>query len=155
MKNSIKHFSGIAMAFMIAAMGIFVSCAGSGDDTIILETGNNSGIPSDELAGENPEIVTSTTYIPNINYTVEGEDDDAIVRIDMTGIQNPETYDWLRLIGTGERGQNVWVSVDGKPKGIAVYNNADDNNEKQRLTCDLVFVVDNSGSMDDEANTVL
>ena len=59
----------------------------------------------------------------------------------------------IRLLGTGEQGQNVWVEVDGKPKGIDVINNAD-NQENVRPMVDLVFCVDNSGSMSEEANAI-
>ena len=48
------------------------ACLGSGDETIVLEEGKPAhGIPSDDDADPNPEIGTSTTYIPNVNYTVE------------------------------------------------------------------------------------
>ena len=90
------------------------ACLGSGDETIVLEEGKPAhGIPSDDDADPNPEIGTSTTYIPNVNYTVENSGNDAIVRLDMTGIQDPDSYEWLKLVGTGGNGvnqQNVWVS---------------------------------------------
>ncbi|WP_297909411.1 vWA domain-containing protein [uncultured Parabacteroides sp.] len=145
------HITSI-MFFMIAA--VFTSCIDSGDDTIILESGNSTGIPDDSLADENPSISTPTTSIPNIQYTVETDGADAIVRIDMTGIQDANSYDWLRLVGTAQSGQNIWLSVDGMPKGILVYNNADDNEEDQELAADLVFIVDNSGSMQQEADAI-
>ena len=133
------------------------ACLGSGDETIVLEEGKPAhGIPSDDDADPNPEIGTSTTYIPNVNYTVENSGNDAIVRLDMTGIQDPDSYEWLKLVGTGGNGvnqQNVWVSVDGKPKGIAVYNNSDNQGENA-IMVDVVFLVDNSGSMGDEADGI-
>lgn len=133
------------------------ACLGSGDETIVLEEGKPAhGIPSDDDADPNPEIGTSTTYIPNVNYTVENSGNDAIVRLDMTGVQNPDSYEWLKLVGTGGNGvnkQNVWVSVDGKPKGIAVYNNSDNEGENS-IMADVVFLVDNSGSMSQEADAI-
>ena len=148
-----NRFYKAFMALLICATA-FVSCIKDGDDTIILESGNNTGIPSDNIADENPIIDNSTTTIPNIQYTVEEEGKDAVVHIDMTGVKYADSYDWLRLLGTGESGQNVWLSIDGQPKGIAVYNNADDNEEEKKLSCDLVFLVDNSGSMGDEADAI-
>lgn len=150
-----RHLSFLSLAAMALAMS-FTSCLSDGDDTIVLEDGrptSTHGIPSDDLADPNPEIEGSTTSIPNIQYTVEREGDDAIVRIDMTGVQNAGDYSWMRLLGTGEEGQNVWVEVDGKPKGIDVINNAD-NQENVRPMVDLVFCVDNSGSMSEEANAI-
>ena len=71
----------------------------------------------------------------------------------MTGVQDPNTYDWLTLNGTGEPAQNVWVSIDGKPKGITVYN-SNENEEQQVVLNDVVFLVDNSGSMGEEADAI-
>lgn len=111
-------------------------------------------IPSDNQAQPNPELGGEpNASIPNIQYTTVDEDGSAVFRIDMTGIQDQSTLDWLRLLGTGEVGQNVWVEIDGQPKGVKVYNTADDNNERS-VPVDLVFLVDNSGSMSEEANTI-
>ncbi|MCD8282762.1 MAG: VWA domain-containing protein [Prevotella sp.] len=138
----------------LLAAGMFTSCLSDDEDTIVLESGNTTGIPSDNLAGENPEITSTTTTIPNVQYTVEDDEGDIVIRLDMTGIQDSETYDWLRLIGTAQSGQNVWLSVDGNPKGILVYNTADDADEDVSRAADLVFLVDNSGSMSQESDAV-
>lgn len=147
-----KKFFQFSFALLCAAL-TFTSCLSDGDDTIVLEDGNSTGIPSDDLADDNPTITSTTTYVPNPSYTVEPFGDDAIVILDMTGIQDVTTYDWIRLIGTGKGGQNIWVSVDGKPKGITVINNSDDNANKKKVA-DLVFLVDNSGSMSEEADAI-
>ena len=142
---------------VLLAAASFTACLDSGEETIVLEEGTISiaGIPSDDLATPNPEITSPTTTIPNVNYTLEYEDDNAILRLDMTGVQNPDGG-WLNLIGTGGNGsnrQNVWVSVDGIPKGIAVYNNSENQGDRTLLT-DVVFLVDNSGSMSEEADAI-
>ncbi len=142
---------------VLLAAASFTACLDSGEETIVLEEGTISiaGIPSDDLATPNPEITSPTTTIPNVNYTLEYEDDNAILRLDMTGVQNPDGG-WLNLIGTGGNGanrQNVWVSVDGIPKGIAVYNNSENEGDRTLLT-DVVFLVDNSGSMSEEADAI-
>lgn len=143
---------------LILSSLLFWSCLKDDVNTIVLESGiNNTGIPSDSQATPNPSVENPTVSIPNVQYSVETEGDDVVIRIDMTGIQNPETEEWLRLIGTGgESGvpQNVWVSVDGKPKGILVYNTIDDASGNLNVKNDFVFLVDNSGSMDDEADAI-
>ena len=149
MKRTFKYT--IFTLAMIMATSL-TSCLSDDNETIVLESGNNSGIPSDELADPNPTIGSSTTNIPNIQYTVEQDGNDAIVRIDMTGIQDADTNEWLELIGTAEDGQNIWVEVDGNPKGISVYNNS--NDEGQTVMADLVFIVDNSGSMSEESDAI-
>ncbi len=148
--KKINYFFAI---LIIMFVGVCTSCMDDGDDTIVLENGNTTGIPSDKLATDNPDIGTATTTIPNVQYTVDVDGDDAVVRIDMTGIMDMDTYDWLRLIGTAEDGQNIWLSIDGQPKGILVYNTADDTDDEERAV-DLVFLVDNSGSMGQEADAI-
>lgn len=150
--------------FAIRALGIcaiagalsLTSCLSDGDDTIVLEQGNPTGIPDDSKASPNPEVNDPTAVLPNIQYTTQDEDGFTVMRVDMTGVQNPETYEWIRLIGTGGNKygrQNVWVEVDGKPKGIDVYNTIDDEGDREVLN-DVVFLVDNSGSMSEEANAI-
>jgi hypothetical protein len=119
------------------------------------ETGqkvDTTGIPSDDLAQPNPEVITPTTNIPNIQTSVSNEDGTIVMRIDMTGVKNSTDLDWLKLYGTGLSNQNVWVEIDGKPKGIDVIN-LGEQTERTVMT-DIVFTVDNSGSMDDEANKI-
>ena len=148
---SIKRIKSV---FFLLFMIILTSCLENGEETIVLESG--TGIPHDSKAGPNPDIGYPTTNIPNFQYTVEQEGKNVIIRVDMTGIQDPQTLEWLRLAGTGgSKGnkQNVWVSVDGRPKGIAVYNNADNESNKV-IMADLVFLVDNSGSMSEEADAI-
>jgi hypothetical protein len=130
------------------------SCISDGDDSIVLEDGNNTDIPSDSKADPNPEITDgSTATMPNIQYTTVDEDGTAVFRIDMTGIQDPNTLEWIHLYGTGEKNQNVWAELDDTPKGIKVYNTADDG-DVHTVPVDLVFLVDNSGSMAEEANVI-
>lgn len=142
-------------AVVLAALSLSLSsCLNSGDETIALNTGNLTDIPSDDLAEPNPYIGESyTASMPNVQYSVVDEDGTSVFRIDMTGIQDRNSLDWIRLAGTGEKNQNVWVEIDGTPKGIKVYNTADDQSERS-VPVDLVFLVDNSGSMSEEANAI-
>lgn len=113
---------------------------------------NKYNIPNDDIAGETPELPgVPTTIVPNFQLTMETDGDDAIVRVDLTGIQDVETLNWLKLVGTGYSEQNLWIEVDGTPKSFVVYNKEDEN---EKTAADLVFLVDNSGSMGEEANAV-
>jgi hypothetical protein len=130
------------------------SCISDGEDTIVLEDGNNTDIPSDSKADPNPELTEEPTAVmPNIQYSIVDEDGSVVFRIDMTGIQDKSTLEWIHLYGTGEKNQNVWVEVDDTPKGIKVYNTADDE-DVHTVPVDLVFLVDNSGSMSEEADVI-
>lgn len=150
-----KLFTLIASA---ATLLLMTSCLKDGTETIVLDPHTGvPGIPSDSSAEPNPIVTENNAVIPNVQYSTETEGDNVIVRIDMTGVQDPETLEWLRLIGTGgEKGseQNVWVEIDGKPKGIDVYNTIDDEDNAVLVMNDFVFLVDNSGSMGDEADAV-
>lgn len=146
----------IVPVFILCILTALSSCLKEGDESIILETGNPTGIPDDSKAEQNPTIGSPTTYIPNIQFTEEDYNGYPVIRLDMTGISNPQTFDWLKLYGTGGSGknvQNIWISIDNTPKSILVYNNSDDK-ESKAIKTDLVFLVDNSGSMGEEADAV-
>lgn len=145
-------FPAMAVACMLSASAVFTACMNNDEETIILES-PHTGIPDDSQATKNPTVVNPTTMVPNIQTTLDEINGIPVIRVDMTGIKNTEGVDWLRLFGTGQNGQNVWVEVDGKPKGILVYNNSDDIDEKAIKT-DVVFTVDNSGSMTEEADAI-
>ena len=156
--NIIKSiYSGIkASAFLLGVFSLS-SCLENGDETIILETDTVMGIPSDSKADPNPVISNPNADIPNIQYITEKIDGQYVMRIDMTGIQDPNTKEWLKLFGIGSNEvstQNIWVSVDNKPKGFIVKNTIDNEDNNRRAMNDVVFLVDNSGSMREEANAI-
>ena len=150
MRNRI--FKGIAYALLLAAVTSLSSCLKSDEETIVIET-PSTGIPDDSQATPNPDVVNTTTNIPNINTTIDYVNGTPIIRVDMTGVKNPDGTEWIRLYGTGDPNQNVWLEVDDRPKGFDVYNNADSNHDKAIMT-DVVFTVDNSGSMSEEADAI-
>ena len=128
------------------------SCLGYEKETIVIEE-PSTGIPDDALATPNPSVTDITAYIPNFNATVDYINGVPIIRLDMTGIRKHDGSDWLKLYGTSDPNQNIWIEVDDVPKGIDVYNNADSQHDKTILT-DIVFAVDNSGSMSEEADAL-
>lgn len=137
---------------MLFASTALTSCSSDDDQeevTVLV-----AGIPDDGDATPNPNIDNNTTNIPNIVCNTEYENGVPVIRIDMTGVQESLGNEWLRLYGTGSDKQNVWVEVDGKPKGISVRNTADDNDGNAKVMADLVFLVDNSGSMSEEADAI-
>ena len=155
-KNNItmkKIFFRLTVILYVVVLSFsVVSCLENDVETIILRNGKISEIPSDDWADPNPEIGNSNTDIPNPNFVLEYEDEDPVVRVDMTGIRDNDKDEWLKLFGTGYN-QNIWVEVDNKPKGILVYNNSDDESNIA-IKIDLVFLVDNSGSMSEEADAI-
>ena len=153
MKSRILNTIAIS-ATAIAAMTM-TSCLSSGDDTILLspeEIKNPLGIPSDDEATEAPAVPNPTVNIPGVNSTVNVQDGWAYIALTMNGIWDNASNGWLNLRGTGMPGQNTWVTVDGVPKGIDIYNNSE--SQGRVIATDVVFLVDNSGSMSEEANAI-
>lgn len=140
-----------ACGLMLTAVLTFVSC--SDDDEYTNPSYAALGIPNDDEATEAPVITTSTITLPNSAVAVKTEKGHSYLSIDMTGVWDETAGAWMRLIGTADKTkQNIWVTIDNTPKGIDVYNNADDNS--RTMLADVVFLVDNSGSMNEEANAV-
>lgn len=148
-----KIFLRLSVILSVVVLSFSVaSCLEDDGETIILRTGKINHIPSDDWADPNPEIADPNADIPNPKFVVEYENGEPVVRIDMTGIRDNYKDEWLKLFGTGY-GQNIWVEVDDDPKGLLVYNNSD-NEDNLAIKIDLVFLVDNSGSMGDEADAI-
>lgn len=117
---------------------------------------NATGIPSDAQAGKNPTIDQPNTSIPNFITEIEEGSDGKVMRMSLTGIQTPDN-DWMKLYGTGDARQNIWIEIDGKPKGFTVINSeevASRASVVSKAKADVVFLVDNSGSMGEEANAI-
>lgn len=152
MKQQHKHFTiAIVAALFLSSM---TSCLKDDEDTILLPTPLTiQGIPSDYSATLNPNITNLNAIIPNYQYEEEDEEEGLFVyRLDMTGIMNPNTHEWLDLYGTGLAEQNIWLSLDNTPKGILVKNHSEDGTISRKF--DLVFLVDNSGSMSEESDAL-
>lgn len=147
-----RLFTLIIVAVLL--LSCMSSCLKDDEETILLPTPKTiKGIPSDYWALLNPTITNSNAIIPNYQLEEEeGEEGLLIYRLDMTGIMNPNTNEWLNLYGTGLPKQNVWMSLDDNHKGILVKNHSEDGTISSKF--DLVFLVDNSGSMNDESETL-
>jgi len=138
----IQIFSLIAFA---ATVGL-VSCEKD-------PTSKMDSVYNDALASPNPTLNFTNIFIPNPNFSTE---EGKIVRMDISGIMNPVTKEWLELVGTNTENPSaqkikISVEVDGKPKFVIVWNS--DPTNRNNLV-DYVFLVDNSGSMDEESNAV-
>ncbi len=132
-------------------IGVFFSACKKDDDT---PEPNITDIPGDNQATPPPAIVNHLidNYIPNLAVSTHGADANRII-IQMTGIKEPgATSDYIQLKGTGIDGQNIWLQVDGKDKGFLVTKNSNSGGSAKLV--DMVFTVDNSPSMDREADTV-
>ncbi len=136
-----------------------ISCGNADNptpDTPVVVVPNVPGIPSDDSATPNPAVLPDeiNAVLPNFSYSVDKENGFMVIRFDMTGIQDPNNpNEWVRLYGPADSQQNVWLEVDDVPKGFSIYNTIDGTSQQQ-APVDLVFLVDNSSSMSEEANAI-
>jgi hypothetical protein len=115
-------------------------------------SGNDYNIPDDPTDPTPTLPGDPNVPIPNPNVTPDVDSyGNYIVTMNLTGIQDPNTGEWIDLYGTGLSKQNVWVEVDHSPEGILVTN-LDENTSTVKN--DIAFIVDNSGSMSEEADAV-
>ena len=146
--------------------GYLVLVLAATGEEISMPFDNNAaiGMP-DSKAGATPTLQGgSNLTIPQPAFYVDENNED-ILNMSLTGIQIPGTDEWMELFGTGHASQNIWVEVDGKPKAISVINSETVQAKSRgavsrtasfvsQAKADVVFLVDNSGSMSEEANTV-
>lgn len=118
------------------------------DEEVIVSV---EGIPQDEEAGETPVIDENTIVIPDFSCTLEKDQASGFYKasVNLTGVSNGGSG-YLELKGTGENNQNVWLEFKKVPKGILV----EQISSTVRVQNDIVFLVDNSGSMSQEANAI-
>ena len=110
---------------------------------------------SNEDIPENPTdiVVPATDYnnlIPSATFARTG-DNPARIRVNLLGVVNPVTQQPLTLVadyGTGD--YNFYLEEDEILKGVKLTKVGSGTS----LAADVVFLVDNSGSMDQEADSV-
>lgn len=136
---------------LFAGLLCFAMASCSKDDDNDFDT---SGIPDNSKAGPSPYVnpAESNVNIPNVGFAVEEMNGHKIVSMNMTGIFNKQTGDWLDLHGTTEPEQNIWLEIDGVPRSIKTESTRTRSMTKAKALVDLVFLVDNSGSMSEEAD---
>ena len=158
--NSKLHI--IATLCLSASLALY-SCVSSGGETIPLEfdvpTGDITpidGIPNDALASTNPSVNPTVEFPDFAHAIVTGSKDAQIAEFYLPGIKSPTNNNWLYLVGTGGAHaipQNVWVSVDGKPKGCLALNNSNSEIEAP-IAIDFIFLVNNSNNMKEAGDMI-
>lgn len=124
-------------------------------ETIKLTVGaNNTGIPSDNGAGTPPTVSDNdkTFEMPkSISAMTVDPSNPNVGTFSLAGIN--ANGNWLELYGTNQTNQNVWIEINGINKGFTVtYGEQPGIVNKSKA--DIVFLVDNSGSMWEEADKV-
>lgn len=146
-----KHINLMAAAASLLAM---TSCLGGGDETIVLGSGP-ADIPADIYAEPNPVLPGDPTVeLPDVNPAVVDEKGSAVIRVDIPGVRDRRTLEWVRFYGTDDPQQNVWVEIDDQPKALTVKNSIDEDSRYVRPV-DMVFLVDNASTMSEESDAIV
>jgi hypothetical protein len=108
---------------------------------------DNSDIPGDPT-GVTVPTPTKNNVLPSASFTTTG----SRVKLNLLGLIDPTTNQPLTLTydAANPQGSNIFIEEDGVVKGLKVSKVGTGN----VLTADIVFVVDNSGSMYEEADSV-
>ena len=134
---------------LLTASFTFVACSSDDDD----DKGKSALGLDDSQAQAAPEVEQNTVNIPNFSapYIEEGSNG-TVGNISFTGIKGVDG-NYINLVGTdGGANQNIWLSIDGQPKAIKIVNAG--KNTKTKPAADVVFLIDDSGSMYEEADSV-
>lgn len=158
MKKTIffNKFSDTLKMFVVLMISISIvfatSCKKDDDDDDETPTTTLPTIPSDDVAGVPPAIDNNSlsNTIPNPAFSIASGTSNRIV-MQMTGIKDPTTGQFINIAGTGDANQTCWVQVNGVNKGILVTKGTA---RTKALVADVVFLVDNSGSMGEEADSI-
>lgn len=146
----------ITKLFFVLMATICVWSCSEEDDGDVQSVNPKTGIPTDAVAGE-PPMVTAENQTFNMPTSISDlsvdPDNNKVGRFNLAGIN--ANGEWLELYGTSEANQNVWLEINGVQKGIKVYNGSEMSSRAiSKAKADVVFLVDNSGSMSEEANKV-
>lgn len=157
------------MSLLMTAGMVFSACCSGEEEVLVQQPPTTQQPPTvqppatafDDATATNSPDVVSTVTMPNPTVAPDQYEGENVMRVHMGGIQIPGTTDWVRLYGNNGYGnsseshrQNVWVDIDGQPKSVVVVNNADNNDGSIVAQTDIVFLVDNSGSMSEEADAI-
>lgn len=127
----------------LVAMGlIFFGCDKASDDD-----NSNTDIPADPV-NVTPPTPTKNNVQPTASFSASGER----VNVNLQGLVDPNTQQPITLYYNAENpsGSNLFVTQNGVTKGLLVTKVGTGN----VLKADVVFTVDNSGSMSEEADNI-
>ncbi len=128
---------------------IFLALVGIGCDTTEPEP-ETSDIPPDPQNVTVPQTVNNNLF-PTANILPKA-DNPSRIQVNLQGMLNPNSGNPLNLFydANNPSNSNVFITEDGKVKGLKVTKVSTSN----VLTADVVFTVDNSGSMSQESDSV-
>lgn len=138
--RSVQVSNGYLIMVLIDGTVLRFTIAGGGGGGGVTPT---PSLPRDpNVILPNPRFVVR--YIPGQGYVLVAY---------VSGFQDPNTGNWLTYSdGSDGNTRNTWIDIDNNPHIIDI--DKPENEEGKRVPTDLVFLVDNSGSMSEEADFV-
>lgn len=132
----------LLIIFMATAL-IFVGCDKDDDG----DGDTNTNIPADPV-NVTPPTPTKNNVQPTASFSAQGER----VQVNLQGLVDPTTQQPITLYYNSENpaSSNIFVQQNGVTKGLLVTKVGSGTT----LKADVVFTVDNSGSMGEEADNV-
>lgn len=132
----------LLIIFMATAL-IFVGCDEDDDG----DGDTNTNIPADPV-NVTPPTPTKNNLQPTASFSAQGER----IQMNVQGLVDPTTQQPITLYYNSENpaSSNIFVQQNGVTKGLLVTKVGSGTT----LKADVVFTVDNSGTMDDEADNV-
>lgn len=142
----------LLLLLTFAFSSVIISCSDDEEDAPVPVV--EAGIPDNSEAGPSPYVNPdeANVNIPNVSFALGELGGSKVVNMNMTGIFIKETGEWLNLQGTKTDGQNIWLEIDGTPRSIKAESLSTEMKSSGTALVDLVFLVDNSGSMSEEAD---
>lgn len=149
-----KNLSNIAKnSIMTLALLATYSCEGIFGKN---DTSEESLFPDASLNQPIPDFGDEDITVDNIPSSIFSVNvyNNKIIDFNMSGIQSPNGDDFVILKGTGNENQNVWLEIDDELIGFATLNGSEIATGTTLAEADLVFLIDNSGTMTAEADAV-
>ncbi|MHC1739313.1 MAG: vWA domain-containing protein [Ignavibacteriaceae bacterium] len=138
----------LSFLFLFSMMVFFIGC--SKDESPVTPNNSNSDIPADPVNLTVPAPVKNNVQ-PTATIT-SAEGNPSRILVNLTGLLDPtnNTPITLTFNSSNPGASNVFVTEDGKAKGLKVTKVGSGTT----LLADICFLVDNSGSMGQEADSI-
>lgn len=135
-------FKKLLFILLVAMSLIFFGCDKAEDDD-----NTNTDIPADPV-NVTPPTPTKNNVQPTASFSAQGER----INVNLQGLVDPNTQQPINLFynSSNPSSSNLFVTQNGVTKGLLVTKVGTGTT----LKADVVFTVDNSGSMGEEADVV-
>jgi hypothetical protein len=134
----------VVFLLSISLILVFGSCTTTSEPTQ-----DNSDIPSNPVDVDVP-VLQHNNLVPSATFT-KTDGNASRIKVNLLGMVDPMTLEPIDLYADYNDGfYNFYLEEDGVVKGVKLTKVS----SSTKLKADIVFTVDNSGSMGDEADSI-